>query len=332
MSCNSVKRWENYTKGIKGKPFWPEGAPCITCIEDLTMAAKAVRKSFRLAARSLKNVKGGDCFNEFDKWKYGDPVWFRGEYREEGWSLVPSIFRPEYCLKDKPPGYKSAEKWMLNEFWRKAVLRDPFCPKPERLDAWLALAQHHRLPTRLLDWTESILMAAWFAVNDDERKCLKDKNKKIKQDRKECVIWALSPSLLNWHFTQTGPFFFLQNNSPIVADAFTASDSAKKEKVIAIWMQDVHPRMLMQSGVFTIHSTDESLETLSENALQADPAHRVQFLRKLIVRRESISQIRQDLAASGVNASTVFPDLDHLAQDISGRWAAMVEELRGLRR
>jgi hypothetical protein len=55
-------------------------------------------------------------------------------------------------------------------------------PEPDDYLAWLFLAQHDCLPTRLLDWTENPLVALYFAAAECEQ---------------EGYIWALQPGELN---------------------------------------------------------------------------------------------------------------------------------------
>ena len=59
------------------------------------------------------------------------------------------------------------EKIVFKQFKEQAIPHLGFEPRNDW--EWLALAQHHGLPTRLLDWTQNPLVALYFAVEESTK-------------------------------------------------------------------------------------------------------------------------------------------------------------------
>lgn len=90
---------------------------------------------------------------------------FRGQ-REIGWSPQPQIDRRQFLEYRTKEGKDRLwhEDRLLTDF--KKAARPHANIDPKELWEWLALAQHHGLATRLLDWTNNPLAALYFAVEE----------------------------------------------------------------------------------------------------------------------------------------------------------------------
>lgn len=225
--------------------------------------------------------------------QFGEVPWFRGQESDDpSWSLKPSVYR-----KKK---WQEHEHNMAQMFVLDAPSRRASCPSIHDLPGWLTLMRHYGLPTRLLDWTQSILTAAYFAL--------------CTNNNSDAVIWALAPGILNAAQLSGSGVVAFKNDTPIMElhqltiEAFNQSKEC--QHILAVQGQQIDSRMLMQQSRFTIHGRSEGLETVNDLPGQG-------FLRRYLIPQESRESLLSTIESVGCTKSVLFPDLDHLADDIA---------------
>jgi hypothetical protein len=215
---------------------------------------------------------------------------FRG-HADSRWMLQPSVHR----------GYSpQQERYLTNEFRVRASGRHFSCPLSNDYPAWLALMQHYGLPTRLLDWTYSPLVAAFFSVHPDYvlRNTVENRN---------ASIWVLDPGKLNESQGFEPLIFPLDAASyePMIAPAF--KNRVEPDTVGVAMALEHDPRIQLQQGAFTIHSSRTPL-----NLLQGADT----WLYKFIIMNEDIHNFFEELTLLGIRKYTLFPDLSALTSEL----------------
>ena len=218
--------------------------------------------------------------------RFETELWWRG-HAVQDWNLVPSAQRRGLG--------EDYERNVATRFLAGAPSRYDRCPDQGDLSGWLYLMQHYRLPTRLLDWTESPLIAAYFAVSEHAPET--------------GALWALSPFLLNQNQVGTKSLLTPRHSDawPLFFPPFRETPP-ESLKTLAILPHEVDSRMQVQLAAFTLHGSPTPLESLdgSEN-----------FLLKFEIPPEFKSVLKDQLFQMGIRMSGLFPDLEHLAKDIA---------------
>lgn len=217
---------------------------------------------------------------------------FRGQTGD--YPLIPRIARLNF--RKKSDGILKTEKLILGEFKRGLLPLSEF--KPENNWDLLALAQHHGLPTRLLDWSCSALIALWFAVNSPPHN---DK----KGNFKDGVVWVLSPKSKDYRKDNTTADPLNDN----ITKVFKSSIISK--------------RISAQSGVFTVH------KILEDNKIMRFENHGIfkKALNKIYIKGKDFAEIRKQLSLLGVHQGSVFPDIDGFCKHLEWRYFKKDDEM-----
>lgn len=223
----------------------------------------------------------------------GREVWYRG-HRDRTWLLEPSVYRNER--------HRREERAMLARFRQQAASAGLGHAFDEW--GWITFAQHHALPTRLLDWTESPLVALFFACEMEPP----DDRHPVEADGE---FFAIEPCGLNQEAGDSdagNPCLLHDSTAPLdhYRPGKDGQHSSKPRSVIAPMVFD---RIRFQSGCFTVEQTPDPTTS-------REPLRQAKSLQSFLIPGRVKRGMREQLDALGFNEVTVYRDLDRIAKRI----------------
>jgi hypothetical protein len=298
-----------------------------------TLLAEPPRQRFRCSCQTVLFYRGGcrvkveeikirslgelidkttPCEPDPESGRLRDNSVYRG-MADKDWRLLSSLDR--LGGTEPPHGKAHLEEHLLRNFMR---FGKPFLPKQnENLWELMCIAEHHGLPTRLLDWTHSPLVAAHFATLNQESG----------NDR---VIWRLNWRMLHEHFRLRPLSFLVEDLDALLRERGYQSGwefigkEPPSERHFACLLEPpaFTERLSVQAGAFTIGSSKNKAfdSFLEESGLEG-------ALSRLIISADRVNYIRDQLDLASVSERRLFPGLDGISAELCRYYSASREDV-----
>jgi hypothetical protein len=271
-----------------------------------------------------------ESWEDFYTWSNEVQGWgFRGQ-REAAWTLRTSLereIRVQYSHGNGTGVYhldrKREERELLFRFQQQTHHYIRHLPSSDDLASWFALMQHHGVPTRLLDWTQSPYVAMYFAVEEEAR-----------GEQKCCAVWAID---VDWLESKGQEVLRAEAAKPMPDDAKTRiqylnSLLSQKEKplIVRIDPLQANERMFAQQGFFLWKLFEEVPffdQILMSMMLHPELTNRP-VVRKLYVADRHRIEFLEKLRVMNVHRASLFPGLDGFCQSLKLDLQIKVERAR----
>lgn len=183
----------------------------------------------------------------------------------------------------------------------------------------MIVGQHHGLPTRLLDWTHSSLVALHFANTEGDLTCL---------DKRDCVVWRIDARELNKKLPEkyrsvlkkNQTFIFSVKNLASVTNSIAEYDADMADSaMVTVEPPSIDQRIVNQYSFFTI--VPRGIVNLEEY-LYAHTSNTVKY----VIDRSFRWDLRNILDQLNMNERMIYPGLDGIAKWLARHYYVKCKE------
>ena len=237
---------------------------------------------------------------------------------DEAWKEELGRFRSDFAFRGQADAaddletslarlggdYAELENHLLRNF-RKYARRDAV--SVDSPWEWLALAKHHHLPTRVLDWSYSPYVALHFATADGTRDGAADV---------EAAVWCVDfvrardalPDALEHLLAEERSNVFTTEMLSRAAGSLAELDAHREDEDFVVFFEppSLDERIVNQYALFSLMSSPTA-------RLDDWLAERPDLARRIVIPPELKSEVRDKLDQANVTERVLFPGLDGLS-------------------